>query len=179
MKTTIKHITLKTAKVAAAAFVICGLALTSSCKKEGPAGPQGVAGTNGADGNANVQSTTVTVSGWSYSAPSYYTNITWSGITSSINTDGAVLVYVSNGGGGFSQLPLTMYLSSTYSSTMEVISYTGGVTIYWTDSDLTTPATPPNYTFKVVAIAPAGLAAHPGIDYKNYAAVKAAFNIKD
>ncbi len=164
MKTTIKSIIV----------IALTAAIFSGCKKE-----PGPAGTNGTNGNANVVSGTVTInsSSWGYSAPSYYGDITYSAITQSIIDKGAVLVYLSNGSGGYSQLPLTIYPSSTYSETYQVVNALGSVRIYITDSDLTAPAAPSTKTFKIVVIAAALIKQH--VNYKDYSEVKAAYDLKD
>jgi hypothetical protein len=145
----------------------------SACKKEGPAGK------DGKDGNANVQSSTFTVTSWGYSAPSYYADINYSAITAGIINNGAVLVYLSNGSGGYSQLPLTIYPSSSYSETLETVSGPGFVRIFITDSDLTAPITPGTLTFKVVVIAASARMANPDVDLSNYNQVKKAFNLQE
>ncbi len=155
------------------AALLLFFATFSACKKEGPAGPAGK------DGNANVKSQTFTVGSWNYSAPSYYADISYGAITQDIINSGAVLVYVSNGSGGYSQLPLTYYTSSSYSSTFEVVSAPGAVRIYATDSDLLQPANPGTRVFKVVAISSSARAAHPGLDWNDYAAVKHALQLND
>jgi hypothetical protein len=145
----------------------------SACKKEGPAGK------DGKDGNANVQSATFTVASWNYSSPSYYADINYSAITSGIINSGAVLVYLSNGSGGYSQLPLTIYPSSAYSETFETVTAPGLVRIYITDSDLTAPNTPGTLSFKVVVIAASARIANPDVDLSNYNEVKKAFKLKE
>lgn len=152
-------------------FALFLLVSATSCKKEGPQGPAGK------DGNANVHGQVFTVSNWSYSAPSYYSDISYSAITQDIINTGAVLVYLSNGSGGYSQLPLTYYPSSAYSRTFETVSYPGGVRIYVTDSDLTQPVTPGTSSFKVVAISSSARIAHPEIDYSDYEEVAKVFHL--
>lgn len=148
------------------------LLTTAGCKKEGPAGPAGK------DGNANVHGQVFTVNNWSYSSPSYHADMSFSAITQDIINTGAVLVYLSNGSGGYSQLPLTYYPSPSYSRTFETVSYPGGVRIYITDSDLTAPTTPGSYTFKVVAISSSARLGHPEVDYSDYDQVSRAFNFQ-
>ena len=171
MKTSIKKIVEKTFIT----LTLCTLIFTTSCKKP----EKGATGPAGPTGNANVQSTTVTISNWSYSAPSYYVNLSYSAITSNIINSGAVLVYAQTGTGTYSQLPLTVYPSSSYSSSLEVVSSLGSVQVIWTDSDLTQPANPGTWTFKIVAIASSAIAENPNVDLNDYNQVKAAFNLND
>ena len=169
----------KTAAMLSMFALACGLLFTN-CAKDGmtgPAGPAGTNGTNGTNGNANVVSGTVTVTNWTYSSPSYYGDITYASITQSIMDKGAILVYLSNGSGGYSQLPLTIYPLATYSQTYEVVTAFNNVRIYITDSDLTAPNAPTAKTFKIVVIA-AGMV-KPNVNVKNYADVKAAYSLAD
>lgn len=142
------------------------------CKKEGPPGPAGK------DGNANVVSSTVTVSNWTYNSPSWEGLISYGAITQEIIDRGAVLVYV-NTGNSWLQLPATFYQSASYSSTILVANFTGGVAITFTDSDLVQPANPGPLTFKIVVIAPSQRIANPDLDYTNYEEVKNRFHLND
>ena len=143
----------------------------SSCVR-GPEGPPGL------NGNANVFATTVTSSAWLFNNPSWALPIPDPNITPDIIDFGAVLVYISFGN-GYTQLPLTIYTNPAYSSTIEVSSYVGGVTIFWTDSDLAQPSNPGLRTFKIVKIAGSLLKANPDLDLTNYEAVKSRFNLAD
>lgn len=143
-----------------------------SCEKEvviGPRGPQG---------NANVQSGTYTVADWIYHEPSYYGEISVPFITEDIVREGAVLVYVETGINTFSQLPLTIYRSEDYSTTLEVLSRVRGVRIVLTDSDLIQPLKPRAMDFKVVAIASSELLELPDVDWTDYNAVQSVLNSK-
>jgi hypothetical protein len=159
----------------------------SGCKKEavvgppGPAGANGTNGTNGKDGNANVVSGTVNVTTWTYSAPdaAYIANITSQSITQNVLNSGAVLVYLKYAENVWTQLPLTLYLDPTYSSTLEVVTTLNHIQIVWTDSDLTQPNTPPPLTFKVVVIASTGTLLASHVDTSNYLEVRNALNLKD
>ena len=145
----------------------------SGCKKEaGPAGPTGAAG------NANVKSTNVTIAAWGYTDPSWVVILPFTGITQAILDHGAVLVYVKSGE-EYSQLPLTIYQSNSYSTSIETVSQLNQVTVYWTDSDLTQPNNPGPKTFKIVAIASSGMTEHPDVDYTNYEEVATTFNIAE
>jgi hypothetical protein len=160
-----------------AAFALTlGLTFTS-CKK-GDTGPAGTNGTNGTNGNANVVSSTVTTSGWSYNAPSWKVSFTYAAITQAVIDKGAVLVYAKVGN-AYNQLPLTFYPAATYSSTWEVSTYLGGIDVIATDSDLTQPANPGSWTFKIVVMTASARLAHPNLNLKNYNEVKQAFNLVD
>jgi hypothetical protein len=162
--------------------VLAGLAialgLTFAACKKGDTGPAGPAGTNGANGNANVVSSTVTATSWAYTAPSWKVSFTYAAITQAVIDKGVVLVYAKVGN-AYNQLPLTFYPASTYSSTWEVSSYLGGIDVIATDSDLTQPANPGSWTFKIVVMTASARLAHPNVDLKNYNEVKQAFNLVD
>lgn len=149
---------------------ILPLVLLLACEKEGPIGPQGQ------EGNANVSSGTFTVAIWQYNEPSYYADIFASFITDDIVQSGAVLVYAQTGINQYTQLPLTFYQSTYYSTSLEVSTSTGSVRIIWTDSDRAQPIEPQSLNFKVVAIAASVLRRNPNVDLNNYAAVEKAFS---
>ena len=161
--------------------------LFNGCKKEGPigpAGPQGsqgipgetgATGATGAQGNANVVSGTVTITNWIFSSPSYYADISYPAITQEIVDKGAVLVYVSNGGGGYSQLPVTVYPNTTYSKSFECVHALGALRIYVTDSDHIT-VNPGTQTFKIVVIGSGMKIKH--LDYTDFELVKKAYGIQ-
>jgi hypothetical protein len=169
--------------------VVLAMAIAfSACKKEavtGPQGEQGPAGTNGKDGNANVVSGTVSVTSasWTYDAPSfsYFVNIPSQSITQSVLNTGAVLVYVkvSDNPVVWTQLPITLYLDPTYSSTLEVDTSLNLIQIIWTDSDLTQPNRPPALTFKIVVISSTGTLLSSNVNWSDYLQVKESFNLKD
>lgn len=165
--------------------VLFSLSFTACQKEEGPAGPigpQGPQGPQGNNGNANVHSATFIVNpgDWAYNAPSYYVTLSYPQITQDIINTGAVLVYLQNNPGNYSQLPLTFYPSNTYSETFEISSGLSNVKIFRTDSDLTDPGPVSNaLTFKVVVIASSGKKANPNLDLKDYSKVKEAFNLSE
>lgn len=167
----------KTASFFTMLTLACGLLFTN-CAKDGKTGPAGPAGANGTNGNANVVSSSITSSSWVYTAPSWGITFTYPAITQDIIDKGAVLVYLKVGS-AYNQLPLTIYQSASYSSTYEVSTVVGGLTIFATDSDLTQPTNPGSKTFKVVVIAASGRAANPNVNYNDYNAVKKAFNLQD
>ena len=159
-------------------LTLCLVALSflfNSCIVEGEQGPQGPAGS---DGNANVVSSSLTTSNWSYLSPDWYINFNYDAITQDILDNGAVLLYVKSGSNYF-QLPYTYYPSSTYSRTYTFKHYLGGLSVYVTDSDLTQPLNPGLLTFKVVVIASSSIAKYPNLDLNNYEEVKKTFDLKD
>jgi hypothetical protein len=168
----LKFFKMNSIKTITSLVLLVTMTIFSSCKKEGPAGPAGE------DGNANVVSSTITSSSWAYTAPSWAISFTYPAITQDIINSGAVLVYIKVGN-NYSQLPLTFYQSASYSSTIEVSTFVGGLSLFWTDSDLTQPNNPGSQTFKVVVIAASGLIQNPNVDYSNYEEVKSTFNIVD
>jgi hypothetical protein len=163
---------MKYTKTISKLLLLVTITFFSSCKKEGPAGLAGK------DGNANVVSSTITSSSWAYTAPSWATTFDYPAITQDIINSGAVLVYLKVGN-NYNQLPLTFYQTSSYSSTIEVSTFVGGLSLLWTDSDLTQPNNPGSPTFKIVVIASSGMIQNPNVDYSNYEDVKATFNLKN
>jgi hypothetical protein len=151
-------------------ILISALLFNSCIGEQGPQGPAGK------DGNANVQSSSLTTSSWSYLSPDWYINFTYPAITQDILDKGAVLVYVQSGSNYF-QLPYTFYPTSTFSRTYTFRHYLGGLSVYVTDSDLIQPDNPGLLTFKVVVIASSALAKHPNVDLNNYNEVKKTFEL--
>ena len=171
-KRKLKFFKMNSIKSITSLVLLVTMTIFSSCKKEGPAGPAGK------DGNANVVSSTITSSSWAYTEPSWAITFTDPAITQEIINSGAVLVYIKVGD-NYTQLPLTFYLSSSYSSTIEVSTFVGGLSLFWTDSDLVQPNNPGSQTFKVVVIAGSGMIQNPNVDYSNYEEVKSKFNLED
>ena len=172
---------MKTFKIFSLLLLIAGVTIFTGCEKEGPEGPSGkdgidgVDGVDGEDGNANVVSGTITSSSWIYVEPSWVILFNYAAITQDIIDNGAVLVYMKFDDTYF-QLPFTAYQSSNYSTSVEVASYTGGLSIIWTDSDLTQPDKPGEFTFKIVVITASALAQFPDIDFSDYNAVQGLLN---
>ena len=126
-------------------------------------------------GNSDIISDTYTVS-WTFVDPSYKTEISESLITQDIIDNGAVMVYKSNGNGGWIALPYTLPLNATYSSTYSFVLYDGGLTVWKTDTDMLT-LDPGTTTFKVVILSQHGLIQHPGLDLTDYKAVEKELNL--
>ena len=149
----------------------------ASCR--GPQGPMG---------NANVASSTVTVypSEWKWDGTSWRLDIDYAAINMDIHNYGAVLVYMDDQD-TWRQIPLTFYYSLTdedgvesfYSSSLEVSSYQGGVSIFWTENDFFDEYRPETHRFKIVVIASNIYANRQDVDYSNYEAVKKAFQLAD
>ena len=148
--------------------------LFQSCKKEGPVGPAGK------DGNANVQSSTITFSNWSWESTSKYEycDFTWPSITSSIANSGAVIIYISTPS-GWVALPRTIYPNTTYSESQRFYYNIGSFRIIVQDSDLSPPAALGTWTIKVVAIESSGIKTNPNLDFSDYSAVKLQFGLAD
>lgn len=145
--------------------------ILSSCEKEGPEGPAGE------DGNANVVSGTTTSSNWTFYDPSWVTTYTYSAITQEIIESGAVLVYMKVGN-SYNQIPLTFYRSDSYSTSIEVSTFVGGFSIFWSDSDLLEPLYPGYHTFKVVVIAASETLKSGNIDFSDYEHVSTEFIVQ-
>ncbi|MCQ2319959.1 MAG: hypothetical protein MJZ91_01355 [Bacteroidales bacterium] len=154
-----------------------------SCR--GPMGPEGPVGPQG---NANVASSTLTVrsNDWTWDNTSWRVDIDYAAINMDIHNYGAVLVYMSEGN-TWRQLPMTFYYSQFgddnveyfYSSSLEVSSYQGGVSIFWTENDFYDGYRPDDHQFKIVVIAANLYNSRQDIDYSNYEAVKKAFQLAD
>jgi len=160
-------------------ILLMALAIGSCTKRgpQGPTGPQGPQGVQGQQGNANVQGGQVTVNfNWD-AATSYGTaDIDYDAITQSIVDNGAVLVFMSNGNGGWISLPYTDYSGTGVSISYYFVYAVGTVRIYFSEQDLNNTYMPASATFKVVAVAPAQKQAHPNTNWKNYDEVMAAMS---
>lgn len=151
-----------------------------SCR--GPQGPVGPAG------NANVASSTVTAypDDWEWDGISWRLDLDYPAINLDIHDFGAVIVYM-NDRNTWRQIPLTFYYSlpnedgseSFYSSSLEVSSYQGGVSIFWTENDFADVGAPDTHKFKIVAIASYLYNDRQDVDYSNYEAVKTVFQLTD
>lgn len=159
-------------------LLICTLILFNGCTKKGPEGPSGK---DGKDGNANIKSTTLTFSSWSWDTTNGYDycNFTWPEITSSIALTGTVYIYVYTTY-GWAALPRTLYPNATYSESQRYTYDTGTFRIIVQDSDLTAPSPAlGTWLIKVIAVESSGIQKHPGLNWKNYDEVKKTFNLKD
>lgn len=168
------------------------MAFMASCRGPmGPEGPIGPSGPSGNDGNANVKSSTLTINTddwyWDESTnTSWRVDIQYQAIDADIDNFGAVLVYM-NSGNTWRQLPMTFYYTDYdqegnllyCSSSLEVSSYEGGVSIFWTENDFYDGYRPDQHDFKIVVIAASLYNSRSDVDYSNYEAVKEAFLLAD
>ena len=170
--------------------VICMtvLAVFTMASCVGPMGPQGPAG------NANVASSTVTIrsSDWHWvNNCQWMVEVDYPAINNNVYNHGAVLVYM-DVDGTWSQVPLTYYYQDvvTYdngtqetvncAASIEVATLSnGGVRLFWTESDFYDGMRPETHDFKIVAIEASVFANRTDVDYSNYNAVKAAFQLAD
>lgn len=175
---------MNTFKTVALLFVMALFTMTS-CQ-----GPKGDPGVPGHDGNANVQSSTVETTApdwyWDQNAMNWYVDLQWDQIDFDMVDYGAVLVYMENPGEfyGWHQLPLTLYTTDMYSSTLETVCYDGGLTVFWTNSDLNQHENPctlynTNLTFKVVLIDANTYAKYQNEDLSDYETVKELLKLAD
>ncbi len=136
----------------------------------------------------NVVSSTVMVysNDWYWDKTSWRVDIDYDAINSNVNEHGAVLVYMDSDG-TWRQIPMTFYYSqenedgsvSYYSSSLEVSSYDRGVSIFWTENDLYDGYRPDTHRFKIVVIPAAVYSSRSDVNYEDYNAVKAAFQLAD
>lgn len=158
-------------------MAIVAVACLASCR--GPQGPEG---------NANVKSSTVTVhsNDWYWDNTSWRVDIKYQAINADITDYGAVLVYMDNQG-TWRQLPMTFYYQDQLndgtivncSSSLEVSTYDEGVSIFWTENDFYDGYRPDEHKFKIVVIAASYFNSRTDVDYSNYEAVKAAYQLAD
>lgn len=117
----------------------------------GPAGPSGTNGTNGTNGEiAKVFITTVTSASWSATSTGLQTVISVAGITSDIETNGFVLVYVRN-----TANTAWVSVSNTFAAGTDDKRYfftysLGIVNVYYESSATTLPTAPSDRAFKIV-----------------------------
>lgn len=142
------------------------------CKKEDPQ-----------IGNANVKSTTMTISSWTWNGSSGiqydYASFTWTAITYDIVNSGGVFIYLRTGTDTWAPLPRTVFLNNTYTQSQRYIYSVNSFRVIVQDSDLTQPVNPGTWTIKVLAVASSLRRANPNLDWNNYEAVKARFHLKD
>ena len=174
---------MKKVKMLMLIIAVACLASLNSCKKEvGPAGPQGPAGTNGTNGtngNANVTSTTFSAT-FTWDGTNYWRSATVGSIsilTSEIVTNGAVLLYL-NDGGNYTAIPVTMSLGGSVVEDVWFTYSTNQISIVFEDSDESDPGTG-TINFKLVCIDATAMATHKNVNLKNYEEVKKAFQLKD
>jgi len=157
-------------------ILLLGVLFITGCKKEGPPG---------ADGNANVDYSTQTVTSWGWSSPYYYANLPMPELTSANINTAAVMVYFTSTGSAWVALPYTQYNSPNQNYIMGFNTSVGQVQITWFyDTSLFDGDDPNTYygtnlQFKIVVIPPAVMLANPDLDLRDYEDVKNRFKIKD
>lgn len=172
-------------KLSIICLTIMAFSFLASCR-----GPQGPAGQ---DGNANVASATVTIrsSQWQWDRfylddnnnerGQYHVIVDFNAITDNVFDHGAVLVYM-DVEGAWTQLPFTYYyVDGEYicEASIEVATLDdGAIAMYWTESDFW-QVRPQTHMFKIVAIEANYYENRSDVDYSNYNAVKAAFQLAD
>lgn len=127
-------------------------------------------------GNTDIKTNIHTVYNWTFEDPSYTCVINDADITQDVVDNGAVHVYMSNGGGGWVALPCTLPMSETYASTYTPVHFVGGVKIWQTDTDLLT-LDPAQKTFKVIILSEHDMILHPNVDWTNYEEVETALHL--
>ena len=150
-------------KIVLIILVFASFILTTSCKKD-VYGCTNVNAVNYSaiatkdDGSCHFQppaaeSTTITISNWTNNGNGGYTSILpWGQITSDVIDNGAVMTYMETGTNVWSQLPLTVYNSSSYSTTFQVSITVGQVIVLVKNSDLVLPADPGALVFKITVV---------------------------
>lgn len=137
----------------------------------------------------NVSSSTVTVysNDWRWdNNTSWRVDIAYEAINANVNNYGAVLVYMDYGN-TWRQIPFTFYYTvnnddgttSYYSSSLEVSTYLNSVSIFWTESDFYNGYRPGDHKFKIVVIPADVYGSRTDVNYEDYNAVKAAFQLAD
>lgn len=101
----------------------------------------------------NVKTSTLLNTVWNEGAYFYTIDISWTEITQEVLDNGTLTVHIQTvGSNEWTILPTTIYLSDTYSSSLTVNYELNKATITWTDSDLTSPGTPPNMNVKLTVV---------------------------
>ena len=127
-------------------------------------------------GNTDIYSDTYTAD-WTFDDPSYRVTISEAKITQDVIDNGAVMVYISNGSGGWIALPCTLPQTASYASTYSYVLHSGGVTVWKTDTDLLTLDPGAYGVFKIVVLSQHGLKQHPDLNLTDYEEVKKELNL--
>jgi len=154
----------------------------NSCSK-GDTGTAGPTGATGAQGNANVSGSAYNVTSWGWLSPIYYATFNVSNLTSDIQNQGSVAVYVSiDAGTTWNSIPAT-YVGSVENAFWSFATQTGIVQVNFEWNDMGEDGDP-NSTYattieiKVVCIAPAMIVKYPNTNWKNLAEVSALPEVK-
>ena len=164
-------------KLATAAFLL--ILLINGCKK----GDDGVPGTPGKNGAANISSRTFTIDNWFYASPFHYVNLNVPELTTTNLNSAGVLVYFTTKGINWIALPYTQFAATNYNMGFE--TSTGTVKITWFYNSSVESGDNPNVyyntkvQYKVVVIPVAERVLKPNVNYNNYEEVKASFKLND
>ena len=138
----------------------------SGCAKDGKTGPAG------ANGNANVQSSTFTNQGFAYVSANndYEINMSVAAITQTVLDRGSMMVYLqaASATNGWVALP-----ASIAGVELNVAFYLGSAQV------VSTVASSGLFNLRVVVIPPSARIKNPNVNWKNYEEVKEIFNLKD
>jgi hypothetical protein len=119
-------------------LIVAIAALFSSCAKDGATGATGLTGATGvtgATGNGNVYAISVPVTFWNDSTTYWCANIQDPYMTDTVQSSGAVQVFVSTDN-AFSWLALpTTFISSPQNYLMNYSTQTGSIEITWQESN--------------------------------------------
>ncbi len=156
--------------------------MLTSCSSQGPTGPAGPTGSDGLNGatgptgNANVQVTPFSVTNWTTNA-NYPWEIDAVFNSTGINFSGAILCYYSSDQQNWTLLPWTSLGNAPFfEQIFDYNSSTGVFNVSWsniTPGSTSAPAPPSTSYFQIVAVPPAVMKQHPGINLKDYHAIKA------
>ncbi len=161
------------------AVVLLTAVVTMSCSKDGVMGPQGPAGLDGTNGNANVIGTntiTTTSSDWtSYSGGGLWQiSFSAASISQSVVDRGIVSVFKSNSAGAWTAMPYTI-VNQSWTFTFGV----GFVNIAVANTSSGSITNPGSQTFRVVIISPSNRMANPNTDWNDYNQVKAVLHLQE
>lgn len=156
-------------------FVFISAFVFSACTKEGPPGPAGE------DGNAEVHTVLLNANSFAWDGTYYWRYATWSNVsilTADVNASGAVMLYETNGSGGWFAVPYSFNLGNDVSAHTFFQHATGQVRVYVALSDDSDPGSYSS-TFKLVCIPSSARKAHPDLNLTDYEEVKKTFHLKD
>lgn len=171
---------MKTIKTALTLIVLTILFTTTSCTKEGEKGEQGEAGQNG---NANVQSTTLTATSWSWDASNFWRTVAWNNV-SILNGDvinsGSVMLYQNVGGNSYVALPITQGTATTVENDFFVFSL-NRIDVFIENTNLSDPINqiPIPTSYRLVTVPSSARLSNLDLDWKDYEKVKKRFNLKE
>ncbi len=160
-------------------ILMLAIACIVSCKKgdTGPAGATGANGTNGTNGTngaANIKTKIVAVTPGSWNNPSaglYDVGISMPDLTN-VDSD-AVMVYALVTTGVYASLPQSNWFA--YGDSFIFTYLNQQVNLFYSYSSAPLNAV----QIKIVVIPPSARLANPGINYRSYEQVKAAYNLTD